>query len=108
MIGALRHPLTLQEAVETPDGGGGFTTAWRNLPASPQVYAAIMPLSGQESLHFRKVAAETTHRIKLRYRGDVTTSMRMVDGDNKIYEILSVIDIDKSGAYLDILAVVRA
>ncbi|MBI3440666.1 MAG: phage head closure protein [Proteobacteria bacterium] len=106
MISEMKRRITLQEQVRTPDGGGGFTVTWQNIATVPEVYAAIVPLSGAEQLRHHQLEASVTHRITLRYRSDVTTAMRIVH-DTTVYHITAVIDQDGLGTSLEILATVK-
>jgi SPP1 family predicted phage head-tail adaptor len=106
MIGALKHRVALQQAVRSADGGGGFTETWQNLATAPEVYAAIVPLSGGEQLRFHQLEAAVTHRITIRYRTDITPAMRIVK-DGTVYDIISALDRNGEGIYLEILAAVR-
>lgn len=106
MIGNLKHRVTFQKSVRTPDGGGGFTEIWQSIDSNPIVYAAIMPLSGGEQLRFHQLEATVTHRIVIRYRSDVTSAMRIVRGTT-IYDITAVTDRNGQGVYLEILATVK-
>lgn len=99
----LRHLLTIQEPVRTPDGGGGFTTAWQDIATGPAVYAAIEPLPGREELRQGQMTPVQSWRITLRYRADITPALRLAEGAT-IYNITSVRDIDGRAAYLEILA----
>lgn len=107
MIGDLKYRVTLQESVLTPDGGGGFTQAWQDVAANPDIYAEIISLSSGEQLRFHQMEITATHRITLRYRSDVTPALRLVKGAT-VYDIVSVTDRGGLGVWLDILAVVRA
>lgn len=106
MIGDLKHRITLQQLVLTPDGGGGFTEAWQDLAATPVVYASVMPVSGGEQLRYHQLETAVTHRITIRYRADVTSAMRILH-DGAAYNLFSVTDRGGLGTYLDILAVAR-
>lgn len=103
MIGMLRSRLTLQEPVRTPDGGGGFTTVFENVTANPVVFARITQVSGAESMNSGSLSSRTVYRIILRYRGDVTPQMRLIDGDT-VYAITSVVAINDRRNYLEIVA----
>ena len=107
MIGDLKHRVTFQKSVLTPDGGGGFIEVWQSIDSNPVVYAAIMPLSGREQLRFHQLESTVTHRIVIRYRSDITTALRIVRND-VIYDIVSVTDKDGKGVYLEILVVVKS
>jgi len=106
MIGDLKHRVVLQEAILTPDGGGGFTSAWQNIATAPEVYAAIVPLSGSEQLKYHQLESIVTHRVTIRHRQDVMPAMRILHG-NTAYNIISAIDRGEPGTYLEMLATVR-
>lgn len=106
MIGALRHRIRFQRPVRTPDGGGGFSEIWQDLLLSPEVYASIMPLSGTEQLRFHQLESSATHRITVRYRDDIQSSMRILH-DAAVYDVSAVTDRDGLGIWLDILATLK-
>jgi len=110
MIGLLKNRVTIEEAVRTPDGGGGFAQSWQAIPQDPEVYAVILPLSGAEQLRHHQLQSTVTHSIIIRHRGDVTPAMRIVKGAT-VYDIISLTERPAQGqagqAYLEILAAVR-
>lgn len=105
----LRHRLTLQQEVQTPDGGGGYTRSWQDIT---DLWAEIVPLagnnsstgkgSGKEVLFAGQIQAEMSHRILLRYRDDITAAMRLVY-ENRIFNIRSVANIDENKDTLELL-----
>ncbi len=106
MIGNLNKRVTIQQNIKTADGGGGFVTEWKSIATNPSVYAAINPLSGGEQLRFHQLENNISHRVIVRYRDDVDTTMRLINGTT-IYDIKSVINIGERCEYLEILANVR-
>lgn len=102
-IGKLRHKMSLQQQVLTPDGGGGFTASWQEVA---EIYADIAELTGGESLDAGQLAAVTPCRITILYRGDVTPAQRLATG-SRIYDIVSARDPDGSKAWLEIIARLR-
>jgi len=102
MIGKLNQRITIQRAVKTDDGGGGFNFSWQSVVNNPSVYAAIQPLSAGESFQFSKLEFKASHRIIIRYREDITTEMKIVSGD-KSYTIKAVQDIQGLKNYLEII-----
>lgn len=103
-ISALKHRLTIQERLRTPDGGGGFTTAWQDIAAEPEVFANIVQTSGGEILRDHQMTAGATFRITLRHRADITPAHRLVDGA-AAYNIIALRDPDGTGAWLEVTAV---
>jgi len=106
MIGELKKRITVQEVVETPDGGGGFTDAWQSISTNPDLYASITPLSSGESLKFHQLENSATHKIIIRYRDDLTTSMRILNGTT-VYDINAIADIKGRNEYLEILTTLK-
>lgn len=98
-IGAMRHRITFQKPIETPDGHKGHTVQWQDVIT---VWASVEPLSGREYFYAHQVQAEVTHRVKTRYRTDITTKMRIKHRD-RVLEIESIIDLKERREVLEIL-----
>lgn len=107
IIGRMRHFLTVQEEILTPDSGGGFTSAWQDLTTTPKVYAEITALSGTFRQSLRQMTATATHRLRLHYRRDITAGMRLVAGET-VYYILHAADSDGTERFLTLLAETRS
>lgn len=106
MIGDLKHRVTIEAPARTGDGGGGFAEDWQPLDDTPDVYAAIEQLSGSERLSLSQLGAVVTHRVKIRYRDDVTAKMRLVKG-TAVYKIISVTDVSGAQRDLELLAALQ-
>lgn len=89
--GKLRHRITLQQVTRTPDGIGGYTETWTDVAT---VWAAVEPLRGRELFDAEQVQSEITHRVRIRYRSGVDSSMRVRFGA-RLFRIQSVIDVDE-------------
>ena len=87
-IGDMRHRITFQREIKTPDGHKGFTMAWQDMI---ECWASVVPLTGREFFYSHQIKAEITHRVKIRYREDVTTKMR-IKYEDRILEIESILD----------------
>ncbi len=87
-IGEFTQSLRLQEAVETPDGGGGFTMDWQDM-AEGQVFAKIEVQAQTETPLARGIRRPVTCRITLPLRSDVTPMLRLAD-DSFCYHIMSL------------------
>ena len=78
-IGKLRSRITIQYPNPTQDPTNDPVVAWVDLA---MVWADIRPVGGQERLQRQadQVVAQVDHRIKMRWRGDVTPKMRVKFG----------------------------
>lgn len=87
-IGDMRQRITFQRGVKKPDGHKGHTVVWQDMITC---WASVEPLSGREYFYSHQIKAEITHRVKIRYRGDITTKMRIKHRD-RILAIESILD----------------
>ena len=97
-IGDLKHRITFQDSMKTPDGYKGHTESWTNFAT---VWASVEPLAGREYFFSQQIKAEVTHRVKIRYRDDITVKMRIQFGV-KVFEIESILDIKERHEILEI------
>jgi SPP1 family predicted phage head-tail adaptor len=86
--GALRHRVTIQQLTITQGPSGDLVEAWTDVAT---VYGAVEPLSGREYWQAQQVAAETSIRVRIRYRPGMETTMRL-SHDGRTLEILSIVD----------------
>lgn len=75
----LSERVTIQRAVRTSDGAGGFTQAWGTLYT---VWAAIEGQSGDELLRAERVQAQQQYKVRVRAAEvpDLRPSDRLVWG----------------------------
>lgn len=99
--GELRHKAVLEEPDDSQDVQGTTALAWSPVAT---VQVSVTPLSGKERLEAGAVAAEVTHRVRMRYRG-VTSRMQLVlvNKEDRVLKIISVIDEGERGRYLTLL-----
>ena len=98
--GRLRHKVSIQSATEARDAHGGVTRSWSE---SASVWASIEPLSGRELSEARQIAAETTHRIRLRYLSSLAPDQRIVH-DSRTFEIVSIANVEERNREMVVLA----
>lgn len=98
-IGDMRHRITFQKSEKTPDGYKGHTVKWQDVIT---VWASVEPLTGREYFYSHQIKAEVTHRVKTRYREDITVKMR-IKHRNRVLEIESIIDLQERREFLEIL-----
>lgn len=77
LAGTLRHSITIESPVETPDGSGGSVSAWITLCTTR---ASVTPLSGRELVQAQSVQSDTSHRVVMRYRSGITAQCRILLG----------------------------
>lgn len=88
VAGRLDKRVTLQQATSARDGHGQPVQTWSPVAT---VWAAIHPLRGGERFAAQQFAAETTHRVTIRYRSGVSVQMRVVYG-SRVFRIENAID----------------
>ena len=79
--GDLRHRVTFQRQDLELEVWNDVCTCWAN----------IRPLAGKEFYEAETINSDLTHRIRLRYRKDITPDMRAVYR-GRIFSIQSVIN----------------
>lgn len=94
--GRLSARLELQEEVETADGAGGYVAEWTLVA---EVWAEIVPLTGQRLERAGTGVADVTHQIIIRHRPGMRSGMRFCKGPRR-FLIDSVFDPDESGRWL--------
>jgi SPP1 family predicted phage head-tail adaptor len=93
--GHLRFRLELEEPVESPDGQGGVTLAWR---AVTGLWAKIEPLVAAREEVAAGLRQVTRHRVTIRQRDGVTQGMRF-HRLGRVLAIKTVVDPDETGRY---------
>ena len=96
MIGALRHRVTLEVPLDTSDAIGGFTRSYAPLV---QLWAKIEPIVAKSDFVETREEQATTHRVTLRWRGDVKQAMRFDCHGRKLL-IQSLVDPDERRRFL--------
>jgi SPP1 family predicted phage head-tail adaptor len=98
----LKSQLLLEEESLISDGLGGQTSTWNTVAT---LWAEISPISGKEQLFASQLNSSVRYRLMLRYRGEVTTRMRLRDDtNNRIFNIRSVINVEEKKQLIEILA----
>jgi len=98
-IGDMKHRITFQKPIKTPDGYKGHTVSWQDVVT---VWASVEPLTGREYFYAHQIKAEVTHGVKTRYRDDITVKMRIKHRD-RVLGIESIIDLQERREVLEIL-----
>jgi len=96
--GVLRSRLTLEAPVESADGAGGVV---RSYSAVATLWAEVTPVSAARAFEAERAGARITHRIVIRFSGDITTQHRFREGD-RVFRIASLRDRDGRRRFLQI------
>lgn len=97
--GKLRHKVTIQQPTLATNSIGEATKTWSTYA---QAWANVQPLTGRELFASQQVNAEQTVRITIRALSGVVPTMRVLF-DGRYYEILSVIDREERGIYMELM-----
>lgn len=89
--GELDRRITIERAVVTTDPFGGEQRAWAPLHT---VWAQALPISDGERWRAGEVAAQVTHRFRIRWGAGVEPTDR-IRYDGKVYEIVGVKEIGR-------------
>lgn len=95
-----RDSFTVERAVETPDGFGGFTPAWSTLTTG---FGLIETSGGDEPLQAGRLEPTETVVITCHYRSDLLESDRL-DIAGEYYNITRLENIDRRSQFLKIYA----
>ncbi|MGJ0395008.1 MAG: phage head closure protein [Methylocystis sp.] len=95
-IGALRHRVTLEAPIDTPDGAAGFA---RSYAPVADLWARVAPGGAREDFVEQRAEQATSHSVTIRWREDVAKDMRFVHRGRKL-RIQSVVDPDERRRFL--------
>lgn len=87
--GALRHRITIQRKLQVKDrfGSPAATVEWEDVAT---VWAALDATRGSEFFAAQQTQSTVLQRIRIRYRSDVTSAMRILYQDT-VYNVISVL-----------------
>jgi SPP1 family predicted phage head-tail adaptor len=97
--GELRHRITIQKLVNTQDTFGQPVEQWSNVVT---VWASVNPIVGKEFFAAETVNSEVSHKIRIRYKQDITPDMRIKFKD-RYFSIQSVIDYQERNMELQLM-----
>lgn len=96
---SLQHFVTIQVQSSTKDAAGQRLTGWTNLG---QEWADIRHTGGLEAIRAGADTSKVNASIRMRYRDDLNSGMRVVYGTT-IYEIVAPLP-DANRVFLDLVA----
>ena len=97
--GSLNKYITLQQSTRVSDGMGGFTLSYVDVDS---VWAAIWPVSANETVAANATTMVISHRIRIRYRSVLKPSWRIKFGA-RYFAIVSIINPNERNEWLDLL-----
>lgn len=100
IIGQMRERVAIKSQTEVRSPSGETTLSWSTTVAT--VWASVTGLSSRDILQAQQANVIATHRIRIRYRPDVTHTNRL-EWRGRTMEIASVVERDNRTA-LEILA----
>jgi len=71
----LTERITIQRKTTTADGQGGRASGWT--AGQLKLWASVIALSMHEQLQAAAIGATVTYRVTVRYRADLTPTMRL-------------------------------
>ena len=95
----LRHRVTIQSPVVAVNGYGERITTWSTVAT---VGAAVEPLRGREFFDAEQVQAEISHRVIMRYRTGMESTMRLLHL-TRVLHIETIIDVDERHRELQLM-----
>lgn len=95
-IGEMRHRLALEAPLTEADGGGGAKETWALVA---EVWGAMRPISGRESVEADGLRGRVSHEIWIRYRKGLVPEMRFVLGP-RVFDIRAIIDAGERRRFL--------
>lgn len=100
IIGQMRERVAIKSQTEVRSPSGETTLSWDTTVAT--VWASVTGLSSRDILQAQQANVIATHRIRIRYRPDVTHTNRLM-WRGRTMEIASVVERDNRTA-LEMLA----
>lgn len=96
--GKLRHRVTIQQPTTVDGSAGGSYETWSNVAT---VWAQVTPSSGREFWEIRKSNSEIDGEVRMRYRGNINPTMRLLF-KNRPLEIQHIINRDEKNELLKV------
>jgi len=100
-IGKLRHRITFQQRTTTQNSYGELTETWADYATR---WASVEPLKGREYFSAKQTQAEVDVRFRCRYLSGLNTADFRIKYGSRIYDIVSIINVDERNKELIIMA----
>jgi SPP1 family predicted phage head-tail adaptor len=99
LTGLLNQRVALQQRASGVDALGQESSTWQDVAT---VWAQVQPLRGREFFAAGQTQAETSMRVRIRWRAGITAAMRVVWKSQPL-DIVAVIDVDGAGEQLELM-----
>lgn len=99
--GRLRFAVLIQSSTDSTNSLGEPVESWATVSGG-SVQADIEPISGREYQAVQQIAAETTHKVTIRYLSGITPKYRVLYG-SRVFDILAVRDLEERGRVTELL-----
>ena len=96
--GKLIHKITIERETAVPDGYGGSTDTWST---HKSLKAFIKPISGRERLHSQRLEASMSHKVFIRFSGDIIASDR-VNYNGRFFQIRAIVNIEERNKWIEL------
>lgn len=93
----LRHPITIEQEIRSPDGRGGTAETW--VPVA-RPFGDVEPLSTRDRLVAQQVKSEITHVVTIRYRPGLSGKLRVIHQGRYLYVVGDPINVDERSIWL--------
>jgi len=97
--GDLKHRITIQYPTTARDATGAPVVTWNDVAT---IWAAIWPVSANETVQANATTMIISHRIRIRYRSVVRGAWRLKYGD-RYFSIASIINPNMANEWLDLM-----
>jgi SPP1 family predicted phage head-tail adaptor len=92
--GHLYEVITIQQKAVTRSGDfGSESVAWSNWAAN--VHANVTDVSGSEAVRQGVRVGDRSVQVMIRWRAGITTDMRIVESDGRIFQIVAILEIPR-------------
>ena len=103
--GEYRVPASYERPVVANDSVGQPIQTWETVFSG---MIAVRPLSAREIYYAQSTRSETTHRLALRYRPEVSSEGRFRLSNGRVFNLASVLNTEERNAELVCLAIEAA
>ena len=100
--GKLNKVVAIKAQSTTRDEVNQKVLTWTTITDGGAVWASIEPLSNRESQEALANQMTVSHRVRIRYRADVTAAMRIFYGTREL-AIVGIRNPKERGEYLELL-----